>query len=332
MELPKYDRNAKKGESGIGIVKSIVENELNWIFRKNHQEDDFGIDAYFDIIADFGQVTGKTIAVQVKTGKSYFKETNELGWVFRGEMKHLNYYLNHDIPVIIILVDEIKKVANWCLCDPQKTIKAGESWKITVPFKQVLSSTSKDELLKYISPINDYVSQLEHFWEMNKVLLKNQRLLLVVGKNDIETLKYTDLISVFARFEVNPELINHLRGKVDVSIDGYDFDKRELFEIPEVIEWIKGVFPKIDSWIYFLATDKMSAFLKVIFFAHAKIIKQKNNQVEFVPKHSAKFIQALFDGLNKFCDKHNISDEINIEQTDKAMNCLTNGDWEKEMG
>lgn len=75
MKLPNYNNSSKKGEDGITIIKSIVEKELDWIFRPNHKEHDFGIDAYLDVIAEFGQVTGKTIAAQVKTGESYFKET-----------------------------------------------------------------------------------------------------------------------------------------------------------------------------------------------------------------------------------------------------------------
>ncbi|MBO6880168.1 DUF4365 domain-containing protein [Winogradskyella sp.] len=330
MKLPKYDKNSKKGEAGLTIIKSIVEDELNWIFRKNHQEDDFGIDAYFDIIAEYGQVTGKSIAVQIKTGASYFSEQNDFGWVYRGEMKHLNYYLNHDIPVVIIIVDDKLKKGFWCVCDLEKTEKAGESWKITVPFNQELSKNSKTELLNYISPVTDYVSQLEHFWKTNKMLLKQQRFLLIVGKEDIERTNYTDLISAFSRLEVNPELIRHYRSKVDVSIHGYDYDPRELFEIPEVVTWIKGIFSKIDGWLYFLASDEISGFLKLLFITHAKITNRIPGRIEYETKHSADFLSALFEGLNKFCDKHNISDEINIEQTDKAMNCLTGGEWEKE--
>ena len=121
MKLPKYDGPAKKGEEGATIVKAIVEEDLKWIFRKNHQENDFGIDAYIDLITDKNYVTGKSIAIQIKTGDSYFKEQNETGWIFRGKLKHLNYYLNHDIPVIIVLVDDQNKSAYWCLCDPSKT-------------------------------------------------------------------------------------------------------------------------------------------------------------------------------------------------------------------
>ena len=54
----------------------------------NHKENDFGIDAFIDVIAEFGQVTGKTIAAQVKTGSSYFKEKNEC-LILKANVKYL---------------------------------------------------------------------------------------------------------------------------------------------------------------------------------------------------------------------------------------------------
>src|SRR5690606_38789467 len=155
-----YNISARTGDNGMSILRRIVQNELSWIFRVNHNETDFGIDAYFDVIINRYEVTGKTIATQVKTGKSYFSEKNELGWAYRGKISHLNDDLHHDIAVIIIIVDEKSELAYWNICDPNKIESAGQNWKITIPFKNNLNSNSKDELIKYISPINDYASQL----------------------------------------------------------------------------------------------------------------------------------------------------------------------------
>jgi hypothetical protein len=325
MELPKYDNSSKKGEDGLTIVKSIVESDLKWIFRKNHQEVDFGIDAYIDVISEFGNVTGKSIALQIKTGESYFTESNEFGWVFRGEMKHLNYYLNHQIPVIIVLVNDKTKTAYWTLCDPNKTIKAGENWKITVLSSQKLSESSKNELSQYISPTTDYVSQLEHFWKVNKLLMNNERILFIVDKKAIEKGNHLELISGFNRIQANTDLIGHLKGRVEVTIHGYDDDPRELFQIEEVMQWGREIFNKIEGWVYYLDMNETGHFLKVLFLAHAKFeltnvdpIKQKN-YVKFDVDHSATFMYSLFDNLNAFCDKHNISEETNKELSEKML-------------
>jgi hypothetical protein len=108
-ELPKAKPSKKMEKKGLGILKEIVEEKLEWFYRENHLEDDYGIDGFFDIISESGQITGKTISFQLKTGPSYLKEENEIGFVYRGENKHLNYYSNYDLPVLIILIDPLKE-------------------------------------------------------------------------------------------------------------------------------------------------------------------------------------------------------------------------------
>lgn len=330
MELPKYNKSQETGEIGLSIVKKTIEKELNWIFRKNHQEHDFGIDGYIDVIAECGQVTGKSIALQIKTGKFYFSEPTDLGWVYRGQMSHLNYYLNHEIPVIILIVDDTTEEIYWCLCDPNKTDKAGKSWKIIVPCKQQLTKASKEELAQYISPTIDYVSQLEHFWKGNKMLKEHERIMLLVAKDEILELDFENLIMAFDRFETSGEdLIIHLRNKVDVLVHGYDEDPREIDQIPEVMHWAREVFKQIDNWPYFLTMDKAAQFVKVLHIAHSDYVRAGPKRIEYDTSSSAPFLQAMFDKLNSFCDRHGISDEINIDICTKFMDCLTDGDFSK---
>lgn len=205
MKLPKYSETSKLGEDGITILKQIVEKELNWIFRYNHQEHDFGIDAYLDIINKQGQVTGKSIALQVKSGSSYFKEKNKFGWVFRDDLAHLNYYLNQETPVILILVNTIQSKAFWCHIDSDKTERTGKQWKITVPFKQRLCTNSKSELLSFILPVKDYVSQMEDYWGKNKMLKDSAILGLGVDKSEILKSDHRNMQLLFNRIQMTPD-------------------------------------------------------------------------------------------------------------------------------
>ena len=94
MNLPKHSTSNKIAERGVTYVKQIVEDEFSWMFRKIPLEEDFGLDGYIDIETPEGYVTGKYFGVQIKTGESYFSEDKGYCWVFRGDNKHLNYYLN----------------------------------------------------------------------------------------------------------------------------------------------------------------------------------------------------------------------------------------------
>ena len=325
MELPSYNNSSRKGEDGITIVKTIVEKQMQWIFRKNHQEHDFGIDAYIDVISEVGHLTGKSIALQVKTGLSYFNEQISLGWVYRDSIEHLNYYLNHDIPVLILLVNDQNEKVYWNICEPSKTESAGDNWKIVIPVNKEFNVQAKDEIEKYISPVKDYASQLEHFWDVNKQLKEVERLVFNVDKEYIVTKDYAALESGLNRLQVNPELIEALKGKVDIWIDGYENDRRELYEIKEVIEWVNILFKKVLGLTYFITTDKGGSFLRVMQYIKTKYIILQDNvlkpngrrgrETEIDLTTSEPFLNELFHDLNTFCEKHSIPLEVNKERT-----------------
>jgi len=329
MNFPKYNKSSKKGEDGITILKKIVENELGWIFRVNHKEHDFGIDAYFDIVLD-SDITGKTIAVQVKTGKSYFKEKNDFGWVYKGKMSHLNYYLNHQIPVIIIIIDDAEQCAFWCLCDFSKTESSGDNWKITIPFGKQLTKESKSELLKYVSPVRDYASQLENFWELNNKLNNTDKIVLNIDREYIENNSSKELIQGIERLKVNDEIISKSKEKVIICIDGYNLDERELYAIPEFKVWLKNVYPKINGLVYFLDKDLGSGFIKLIFFSTMKI-EYTDIVVSGIPmrKHIYQpeviysIIEELVEDLSKFCYEHKIPKDVYDEVNNNLKECIT---------
>lgn len=323
MDLPKYKQSSRTGENGITILKGIVETQLEWIFRPNHQEHDFGIDAYIDIVSDAGEVTGKTIAIQVKTGQSYFNERSKFGWIYRGRREHLNLYLNQDIPVVIILVDDSKQKVYWCYCDANKTTNAGDNWKITIPYNQELNKESKDRLLQYVSPVKDYVSPLNRLWVVNEMLTETTSLTVIVDKSEIRNLECQSLILAMERLRVTNELIEHAREKVDIVIQGYDQDVRELFEIPEVNEWIEKVFYSIQGWAYFLYKGERTSFFKVLMLSQIKHYPIEGSEyiVNGIRKRKVRsdyesrvaFIEYLLYDLDQFCKKHDIDEGTNFE-------------------
>ena len=329
-KFPKINLSKQTGEQGITILKEIIENDLNWLFRQNHLEHDFGIDGFMDVISEKGQVTGKSIAFQLKTGESFFNEKNEIGYVFRGDNKHLNYYLNTQVPVIIIIINHKTKEAYWEIFDALKTEKAGESWKLTIPKNQKLNENSKKGLLKFICPITDFSAQLENEWKINKLLKAGKnRIIFRIPKEDIEENNYGFIISALERIQVTKELILHLKGRVDISFDDYELDSRELFEIPEVKNWINNLYQMSTCWPYLMAIDKHSAFMKILFFSNISVIKKTKIgtqfNVEFDPKEIWPFIEGLYLKLNEYCENNSLNEETNKEISSKIISFYTDG-------
>lgn len=78
---------------GVSAVQNIVYRELKWFFREQ-TVDDYGIDAQIEVTSQ-EYPTGKMIAIQIKSGESYFISTTEEGIIFRFDEKHKKYWLGH---------------------------------------------------------------------------------------------------------------------------------------------------------------------------------------------------------------------------------------------
>jgi len=338
MDLPKRIKANKIGRNGVTILAKIIEDKLDWLLRINHQEDDFGIDGFIDIISDEGQLTGKSIAMQIKSGESYFRNKTNVGWRYYGENRHLNYYLNHDIPVLIVIVNIDSEKAFWTLCDPGQTEKHGNGWSITIPFENELTDESKEDLKTFISPIIDYISQLEEYWETNKILKSIKRILFIVVKEDIEKHNYSPLINALQRIGENKELIYAHKENIEIAINGYDSDSRELFEIPEVRDWINNILENVKGLAFFLVNKESAKFLKVISYCNidVKVVERGRfmdgrlqNKIEYDSADMKPILVALFEDLNSFCYLNKIPTEIIREISTNIVDCFTNGDFSR---
>jgi hypothetical protein len=93
------------GRIGVHGVGRLVHRELGWKFREQH-ESDVGVDALVEIV-ERERATGRLLALQIKAGRSWFREpAPSPGWVFRGPRRHLDYWLGHDLPVLVVLYDD----------------------------------------------------------------------------------------------------------------------------------------------------------------------------------------------------------------------------------
>jgi len=314
-KLPKNSNSKYIDEKGLFILNELITEKIGWLFRKNHLEDDYGIDGYIDIITEKRGVTGKSIAFQLKTGKSYFNEENEIGYVYRDDFEHLNYYLNLDIPVLIIIVNPETKIAHWEIIKASKTESTGKNWKITIPKNQLISEHSKEKLKNFTSPVTDYVSQLKEMWSFNKLLTSgNDRIILKIPRNDIEKMEFQPILNALQRFISSKDLILKLRNKIDISFDDYDADERELYEIPEVNKWISGLFNKCDCLPYLLTFDKENGFAEVLLYSQVKIVShtvQANNEykIKFNADDYKLYIFRIFSQLSDFCNKHGLNEK-----------------------
>jgi len=232
MCMPKKKDNI--AERGVNLVNTIITDELEWTFREL-LKDDYGIDAQLEIIKN-NEATGRLIAIQIKSGKSYTKKTKE-GYVYYGKLKHLNYWLNYSLPVILIICDLEEKKCYWQHITQDNVELTAKSWKVIVPYNQLLSKNSCQPLKKIADNRSDYERKLD---------------LLVIDKpimKAIETKKKVILES--------DEWVNKSSGRGSITIKIIDEDKNiENIELDWPIVFLpnwsyEDIFPKLFPWAEF---------------------------------------------------------------------------------
>lgn len=135
---------------GVYSVAKIFTEGLGWIFREQPISD-FGIDGFVEITRmtldlKHRTPTGRLIGVQIKSGKSFFKESAGNYFIYRGAKKHLHYWLNYSIPVIIVLYDKEANIAYWEIVNESTIQLTNKSFKINLPKKNILELNSATAL------------------------------------------------------------------------------------------------------------------------------------------------------------------------------------------
>jgi hypothetical protein len=137
---------------GINAVERIFVKELGWIFREQSIAD-WGIDAHVEVAKEGGPI-GRLLALQIKSGKAFFrKKTGNI--VFHGTRRHLQYWINHSLPVVIVLHNPETDETLWQRVNFEDVkYQSYDNWSIEIPRTSVLDATARGQLEHGVSDIS----------------------------------------------------------------------------------------------------------------------------------------------------------------------------------
>jgi len=135
---------------GVGIVMTAFES-LGFAFREQSVSD-YGIDAHAELIRS-GKPTGQLLGIQIKSGPSYFSEPNNVGFVFRTDQAHVEYWQKHALPVLICICDVETKIIYWQVVNHETAVSTGKGYKFIIPKNQIIDKLSKNDLCNLVAPI-----------------------------------------------------------------------------------------------------------------------------------------------------------------------------------
>jgi hypothetical protein len=122
---------------GIAAVQKAVAT-AGWFFREQPLPDE-GIDPQIECVDGKGRPNGRLLAVQVKSGSSYFNSAANGGWRYSIKQSHLEYWGKYALPVVLVLYDPDKDQAYWQVVRLEHLSRtAAGGFTIFVPENQVL--------------------------------------------------------------------------------------------------------------------------------------------------------------------------------------------------
>jgi Domain of unknown function (DUF4365) len=125
---------------GVNAVERVFVSDLGWIFREQPIVD-MGIDAQAELVKD-GNPTGKLIALQIKSGGSHF-HASPSGYTYYGDLVHLDYWLGHALPVVLIAHLPESDEVLWVQVTANSVVRTGKAWRILIPKENKLGAASK---------------------------------------------------------------------------------------------------------------------------------------------------------------------------------------------
>jgi hypothetical protein len=304
------------GERGVSLVSMTVLDALRWAFRRTPQEADFGVDAYIDIVTNGGYVTGKSLAVQIKTGRSYLVESGSDAWLYRGNLKHVNYYLSLSVPVILLLVDPESRQIWWRHFQAYETDGTQEGWTIRVPKINRFDENARPQLELLAGPVTDYLPHLQEHWMLGDQVRDVALVCVQVVRLEIESHDVRPFARLFERLSRTRDTVLSARHKVDFLIDGYNDDPRDLFEIPEIRRWVETAVQTVTCLPYFLSFAASAQGIVTILNCLCAAERVDSKFVRLTspsPRPLLDFMDAQFAGLNEFTGKFALGEQVNRE-------------------
>jgi hypothetical protein len=321
--FPTYTKTGSQGEIGVALVTREI-GKLGWIFRRNHNEHDFGIDGYIDLVGAAGAVTGRMLAVQIKCGHSYLSHQNQYGFTYYGESKHLNYLLNHPMPVILIICDPDNEICYWEHFDEAVVEPTQAAWKVNIPNRNTLTEALRSELEAIAGQPIDYSPHLDEYWKFKKELSESSVIVCPIDRaSHIEPIDGADIVNLFNTLTRTDAFAIANQGKVELWFMGYDEDLREIWEIPEVRAFLKYLEPVCKYWFFFLRSEKPTYGLPIFVYSlcNAERVGGESGSTVSLRLDMGEFNQLLvrnYCWLNEIAGRLQVS-EAEIERVSRAV-------------
>lgn len=112
---------------------------------------------------------------------------------------------------------------------------------------------------------------------------------VVVSRDDVQASNPAPTLAVLGRLLKDVPSVRRFRERVDITFHGYDLDKRELWEIPEVRNFVYQLDESFPYWLYYLT--RYSSGLLAIAYCFLPPFLTEEAQREEWPRRLADLVE-----------------------------------------
>jgi hypothetical protein len=142
-------------------------------------------------------------------------------------------------------------------------------------------------------------------------------LVVVMSRSDIEAGDATETLTLLKSLLTDVSCMK-FRQCVVFGIHGYDDDRRELFEIPEVRTFMANLDAEWPYWFFFAETESRST-IPLIVFSLCPFQAVGPQQKMLDSQYLGQFLEVRFSAMNALCDWLGDTEDEILRMTENIM-------------
>lgn len=147
---------------------------------------------------------------------------------------------------------------------------------------------------------------------------------IVASKEEVLAGDTSGVLTALRTLIASPESALHWKEKVDFAVDGYSDVQGELFEIPEIRDFIAAVDDKFPFWLFFLS--KRALGLQCIAYCFLPPFLKPEARARIFPERLDDLLsRRWFPAMNQVCDWVGLSESEIERMSDRSVEYLLTG-------
>jgi len=147
---------------------------------------------------------------------------------------------------------------------------------------------------------------------------------IVVSRSEVEARDPSTVLDALCALIASPDAARQYCESVDIAFHGYDAVREELFEIPEVREFVYALDEQFPYWLFFL--DKSALGLQCLAHCFLPPFLTAEARKRIHPERLAELLsKRWFPAMNQICEWVGLSEEQIEQLTNRSMDYLFGG-------